>query len=251
MDKGHLEEFFRNYVNSFDITNPNIRLKLDHTCRVARNAESIAKNLNLSKEDTLLAFAIGILHDIARFKQITQTKTFKDTEQFDHGIEGVKLLFDDNLISKFKIYKKHYEIIKFAVKNHNQYQIEKTDDPQKLLHTKIVRDADKLDIFYIMSLGTSPKLDTKDTKSKTASPNIIAAIESFKQTEHKDKVTLLDNALSGLSMAYDFNYQYSKDYYVKNLNNSVINQYKKSLNKNDLKILEHYTKIQLEKLSAS
>ncbi len=45
-----------------------IRLKVEHTYRVADISEQIAEKLGLSEEDIALAWLIGMLHDIGRFE---------------------------------------------------------------------------------------------------------------------------------------------------------------------------------------
>ena len=69
---------FLNYTNSYDLSNFNIKRKVDHSLRVMELCKIIAENLNLDVEDIKLAELIGLLHDIGRFEQMKVYNTFND-----------------------------------------------------------------------------------------------------------------------------------------------------------------------------
>lgn len=69
----------------------------------------------------------------------------------NHGEYSVKVLFEDGLIRKFIEDDKYDDLIKKAVYNHNRADIETGLTEKELLFAKIIRDADKLDIFYSTS----------------------------------------------------------------------------------------------------
>ena len=112
-------EQFKNYVENFDIKNNDIKAKYNHSLRVMKLNEEYAKRLNFSKEDIEIAKIIGLLHDYGRFIQIKKYHTMQD-KKIDHADYGVKLLFEDKEIEKFNIPKNYYDIIEFAIKNHNK-----------------------------------------------------------------------------------------------------------------------------------
>ena len=143
---------FDEYVSNYDPTHPRIKLKIDHIKRVASNSKIIAENLNLTEEETNLAIAIGFFHDIGRFEQVRIANTFSDRDsKINHGEMSVKVLFENNYIREFIEDNKYDEIIKKAVLNHNKSEIENNLSDDELLFSKIIRDADKLDIFYTIS----------------------------------------------------------------------------------------------------
>ena len=137
---------FIKYTEKYDLTNDHIKRKQLHSLRVMEISEKIATNLKLDEERKELAILIGLLHDIARFEQYTRFKTFRDFDSIDHGDLGVKILEND--IRKYVESNKYDDIIKCAIKNHNKFKIEDGLDEEKLLFCKIIRDADKIDIFY-------------------------------------------------------------------------------------------------------
>lgn len=146
-----MKETFENYVKNYDISDPDINHKHNHSYRVMGNSLFLAETLNLSETDKTLALIIGLYHDIGRFEQDKLYDTYNDNKTFDHADYGVKVLFEQNLIKQIPVEEKYYNIIEKAVKNHNKYQIEEGLSEQELLHAKIIRDADKIDILYAAS----------------------------------------------------------------------------------------------------
>ena len=143
--KSAFKEFLEKYKDK-DVLG--FELKVVHTYNVVENAKNIAIKLNLPEEDILLAELIGLLHDIGRFEEITFLKQF-DSVVFDHARYGVKMLFEDNLIRNFIDDDKYDEIIKTVINNHSRLVIEESLNDRCLLHSKIIRDADKLDNFRV------------------------------------------------------------------------------------------------------
>lgn len=185
MDLEVAKKEFLKYVGNYDETNPHIKRKRDHSLRVMQISEAIATNLGLEKEEVELATLIGLLHDIARFEQATVYKTFKDSKSIDHGDFGVKILTENNFIRKFIKEEKYDDIIKIAIKNHNKFEIEDGLDDTQLLFSKIVRDADKIDILY---QGTYlSQLDIiHDIEKEKLSPEEIISFKE-KRTVNREK----------------------------------------------------------------
>ena len=95
-----IKEFYT-YTNKFDIKNPNIQRKIGHSIRVMRISKEMAIKEKLTNEEIEIAMLIGLLHDIGRFEQYTEYKTYKDNISIDHGDLGVELLFDKGQIKRF------------------------------------------------------------------------------------------------------------------------------------------------------
>ena len=70
IDLNRAKKAFKEFVKAYDINNGRIRVKIEHTYKVAENSKQIAKSLNLNEEEQKLAELIGLLHDIGRFEQI-------------------------------------------------------------------------------------------------------------------------------------------------------------------------------------
>ena len=158
IDIENAKKVFDEYVSNYDPTVGRIKLKIEHIKRVAVNIKNIALEQGLDSEQIKLAEIIGLLHDIGRFEQVRLYDTFSDKISVNHGEYGVKVLFKDGLINKFKLSEKDKEIVKLAILNHNRDKIQEGLDDEQLLYAKMIRDADKLDIYYTMC-----KYDFKDT----------------------------------------------------------------------------------------
>ena len=170
---------FDKYVENFDPKNHRVQLKIEHIKRVAKNCRKIATELNLSDEEIKLAELIGIFHDLGRFEQVRIANTFSDKDSgINHAEMSVKVLFEDNLIRNYIIDTKYDNIIKLAVLNHNKIEIEDGLNEKELLFSKIIRDADKIDIFYITTFYEFKPLFWYDTfDQEEINPLILKQIE--------------------------------------------------------------------------
>lgn len=200
------EEFLR-YIKMFDLNNENIQLKQKHSLRVMQVSKNIAEKLNLSEEKIEIATLIGLLHDIARFEQYTKYNTFRDLESIDHGDYGVKIL--DKEIRKYIQTDKYDEIIKKAIKNHNKLKIEEELTKEEKLFVKIIRDADKIDIFFEGETIFWKGIEDQINKSEI-SDNILKhfknnqLIERKKNDNNKQDV---DKVLGVIAFIFDINYK--------------------------------------------
>jgi len=211
---------FAEYVSKYDSNNAKIIEKTKHTYRVSEVSNIIASGIELNEEDTELARLIGILHDIGRFEQMRRYNTFVDANSINHAEFGVKILFEDNLIREFIEENKFDNIIKMAVLNHNRYKIEDGLQGDELLHSKIIRDADKIDDLYI-SANKTYNLDNNELISEevfNAFVNNICALYSKAKTN-------IDMHILHIAWIYDFNFDFSiellkeKDYINKIIDN--------------------------------
>lgn len=210
IDIQNAKKVFKEYVCNYDINDGKIALKYNHILRVAEIAKKIATDLELSEEDILLAELIGIFHDIGRFEQVKRFNTFVDRDSINHGEYGVKVLFEDGLIEKFNIDEKYYKTIKLAVLNHNRKAIEDGLDEHDLLHCKIIRDADKLDIFYV--LLTDKTINTYGTDSLENETFSDEIVREFKEEHHMDygqRKTFGDKWVCHMAYVFDFNFKSS------------------------------------------
>lgn len=178
--KNALKDFLEEYKDKSDL---GFELKIVHTYHVAENAKKIAQELNLSKEDIELAELIGILHDIGRFEELKITKELNSVK-FNHAGHGSKMLFEKGMIRKFIEDSQYDNIIKKAIENHSRLEIEENLDERTLLHSKIIRDADKIDNYRVK----------KDEKVEAIFPKRVNKIEDMEESNLSDKVynTILD-----------------------------------------------------------
>lgn len=201
----------KKYIKDYNIENPKIKLKVKHIYRVVDNSEIIAKNLGLDEEKIQLAKLIGLLHDIGRFEQIRKYNTFMDSKSVNHAEEGIKDLYKDNkkLLRKFIIDDKYDDIIYKAIINHNKLEIDKDLSDEERLFVNIIRDADKVDIFKVV---TTDKLENTTSFENIDIPNYIISNEIYnefnqeKLVQYKNINNCLDYMVAWTAYIYDINY---------------------------------------------
>lgn len=201
------EEFIK-YTSNYDLENENIDRKKYHSFRVMEISKQISINMKLSQEEIELATLIGLLHDIARFEQYKQFKTFNDVDSFDHGDYGVEILDKD--IRNYIETDKYDEIIKKAIKNHNKFEMEKGLNETEELFAKIIRDADKIDIFY-ESVEMFWKGQEEKINESIISEYVCEQInkQQLIKIEKGMKVENIDRVISVIVFIYDINFKSS------------------------------------------
>lgn len=218
MNKNHLFElsaWFDDYVSRFlsgtADDNKNIMLKKEHTHRVRENALQIAKGFPLDEEDTALAEVIALFHDIGRFPQYRTYRTYRDSDSVNHAVLGARILIENKLLSKLQK-EEQFRIVR-AVALHNVFQLPQTMDKKDLLHAKIIRDADKLDIWRIFieilnlpekERPTAAGLGLPDLASY--SPNVLHHLHSREMVKLSELKTINDFKLLQLAWIYDLNF---------------------------------------------
>ena len=226
IDMIEAKKAFKEYVKKYNPEDEKIKIKIAHIERVAENSKRIAENLNLSQEDIELAELIGLLHDIGRFEQVRLYHTFVDKDSINHGEYGAKVLFEDGLIRKFIKDDKFDRIIKLAIVNHNRADIEEGLTEREKLHAKIIRDADKIDIFYESAeIFWNQKENVVEESNIT--PKVLEKFENQIQVKREDKKTPIDDVISVMAFIFDINFKESFEILKKeNYINKTLNRYK-------------------------
>lgn len=194
---------FNDFLQQFDLDNEMIKLKISHSYHVVNLANILGKRLELSKEDLELFKVIALLHDIGRFIQYEKSSTYNDLKShIDHAKEGIDYLFKDGHIKDFKIPEKYHEIIKFAITNHNKYQIQSTKNDKELFFAKLIRDVDKIDIFRACARAD---LEFRSTLSKNVSDEYFNS--ELVKSEYVE--TRSDLIINQLSFVFDIEFKES------------------------------------------
>lgn len=237
------KEEFEKYVKPYGRDNVKICRKIEHSYRVIEVAKQIAKTLKLEEEDLELAKLIGLLHDIGRFEQIRIYDTFSDKDSIDHADLGVKILFEDGLIRKFIEDDKYDNIIYKAIKNHNKYAIEDGLDEKELLHAKIIRDADKTDIYevYIRDIESNENaiFNYDNISKEKISDKVLEAVKEHKLVDRYYTVNEADRYVAALAFIFDFNFKKGlelvkeRKYITK-----LINRVRTENNEEEMKVIE-------------
>lgn len=193
-----VRKMFINYAKKFDLKNKNIMNKFHHSFRVMEFSKDIAKSLNLSDEDVALAMTIGLLHDIARFRQWTEFETYSDSKSFDHGDVGVEIL--RTMIMEIEPDKEKQNIILKSVQYHNKYKIENLNEKETLF-ANIIRDADKLDIM----IEQANTVESNFILNK----DLVANIKNHRLCQNAKMQNYSDVVLRTICFIFDINFQYT------------------------------------------
>ena len=149
----NINDWFTTYVHTFKFDNydlqQNIDLKEEHTKRVCKEIINIGEKLDLNKKELALAEIIALLHDIGRFEQFSRYKTFMDHTTEDHAKLGIKILQSHGVLNKLE--DKTRELIICAIRFHNRASLPKNETGLRLFFIKLLRDADKLDIWKVVT----------------------------------------------------------------------------------------------------
>ncbi|WP_432748909.1 HD domain-containing protein [Pectinatus haikarae] len=201
------EEWMNGYIKSFYSKDKNVQegilIKEEHTRKVTAIAYSLAVHLQMNEHDALLARIIGLFHDIGRFKQFSIYKTFNDAQSENHALLGLKILKEQRLLGELT--ETDQTLIEFAVKNHNAKQVEPTEDRRYLFFARLIRDADKLDIFRVLQ----PYLTTDDVEP--CSKTFIGQFKNGGQCDYNMIRTQNDRKLVRLLWIYDVNFSWTLD----------------------------------------
>lgn len=197
-------KYFDEFISNYDMSNPNINYKYYHSYRVMNNMELLANRLNLNSKDIHLAKVIGILHDIGRFEQDKLYNSFKD-DKMDHGDYGVIVLKETNLLDKTGIDKSDYQVVYTSIKNHNKFLIESNLTERELLFTKLIRDADKIDILF--ALGNPEIKNILKQDEEEISKQIKIDFFNYKLVNKKDIKNLNDILVITFGYIYDINFK--------------------------------------------
>ncbi len=150
VNRKHITETFDTYTSNYNLEDSKIRLKYDHTYRVADFCEQIARVQGLCEADIDLAWVLGMFHDIGRFEQVRRYGTFQDKDSVNHAALSADLLFCDGYAKLFlNAGEEEMKLMDTAVRFHNIYILPEKLTERELLFCNILRDADKIDILRV------------------------------------------------------------------------------------------------------
>lgn len=206
---------FKSYVDGFCGIGPGVNLKYAHSLRVAALSERIAQSLSMEKEDIDLAWLIGILHDIGRFEQLRRYQTFFDYRSMDHAKYGVHVLFEEGHIKDFIASSEENDVIRAAIGEHNVYEVRGNSSKRELHFARLIRDADKLDIFRVYVMYREKNInvwnvDWSDLEKQSISDSVMAQARARRLVKTQSKATFMDFYVGALCFYFDLNFPISR-----------------------------------------
>lgn len=109
-----------------------------------------------------------------------------------------------------------------SIRYHNKYQLPKDEDERVLFFSKLIRDADKMDNYFIHVKYFEEKSEYHNEILKVLpdtggySPEVVQAILSNKCPEDHHIKTYNDLKLAYVAWIYDINFNYGIEYIVSN-----------------------------------
>lgn len=220
MQKSDLEGFtawFGNYIAGFfgddAYIDANLELKKVHTEYVVDEARYIADGLALDESDALVAETVALFHDLGRFEQFTKYQTYSDAKSINHSELAAEILRANGVLDGLCQAEK--AIILTAVASHGLKDLPDGLDEKVLLHCRIVRDADKLDIYRVLlekyaqyiSNSEDFNLELEYPDEPWYSEDVAKALIEGKQVRYDEAKTLNDMKLLILAMIFDVNFR--------------------------------------------
>ena len=178
--------------------------------RVCDTITAIGQTLALNQEEMNLAKTVALLHDIGRFTQYHTFRTFNDARSIDHAALGVEIL--NNLSVLDKLTAKERERVLQAVLYHNRRSLPDNERTDHLVYAKMIRDADKLDIFEMITTDDKSRQMVRSpeyNKSEKYSLVIVDDILNNTLARFEHIRTATDQMLFRLSWLYNIYYTYS------------------------------------------
>lgn len=217
-DLNILKNWFSDYCKSFYSANAedqkNISLKVQHTFNVCENIIQIAKEQLLSQNEIMLSETVALFHDVGRFPQYAQYKTFRDSISVNHGKLGAEILEKEKVLQNLP--ENEQELIVYAVKFHNAFAMPDLQKPETIFFIKLIRDADKLDIWRVFSEYFESNEDERASAVNLGLPDMPEYSEEVLSCLYKKQIaslanlkTLNDFKLMQLSWIYDLNFKTS------------------------------------------
>lgn len=196
---------FAAYAARYNDRDPKVKLKIDHTYRVAGLCARIAAAQGLDAAGVDLAWLCGLLHDVGRFEQLRRYGTFNDAVSIDHAACSAQVLFAEGHIRDYLDDGSEDGLLRRAVELHNAYRLPEDLDPRTLLYCNLLRDADKIDILRVnveTPLEEIYNVTTAALRSAAVTPEVEQAFYDHHTVLRALKRTPVDNVVGHISLVY-------------------------------------------------
>lgn len=174
----------------------------------------LTSSLGLDDESCLIAEAVALFHDVGRFEQYRQYKTFKDSASVNHGGLGAQVLLRQGALVALPEFDR--EMITRAVALHNIFHLPLNLSAEALLYLKLIRDADKLDIWKVFIDYYEQEENERASAVGLGFPDIPAvshevllALQKGEMVNLQHVTSLNDFKLLQLSWVFDLNFSQS------------------------------------------
>ena len=187
------------------------RLKQAHTERVRLHIRTLSDSLDLDACSRARAEAAALVHDLGRFPQYQRYQTFSDTLSFNHAALSAGVVCREGMLRQ--VSRQDRQMILRAVALHNRPQLPPGLPPELDCLSRMLRDADKMDIFKVMMAlygngnGQRSFITHNLPDDGQVRADLVDRMMAGKSIPYKGVASLNDMKLFQLSMIYDLNFQ--------------------------------------------
>jgi len=185
-------------------------LKIDHTHRVRSNMRLLAQSIGYADSHLCLAEAVGLLHDVGRFEQYHRYGTFNDSRSVNHAALGIEVIEQAGILDDLA--NDEHGLIVEAVRFHNAATLPDDRPPLSLAFMRLIRDADKLDIwkvfgdYYRSGLSLEVAIIPHLTNQPVWEAAILEDILQKRMAKFSAMRSINDFKLLQLSWVFDLNF---------------------------------------------
>lgn len=212
-DFSALADWFSGYVKGYYSSDKDmqhhVRLKEEHTQRVCELSRSMGRSLALTTAEMLVADTAALFHDVGRFEQYKRYRTFNDMRSLDHAALAVEILRENRVLADLSAVEQ--EGVEKAIFHHNKRELPHGESGAWLLYGKMVRDADKLDIFELIvnkDMIASPEIQDSYEYSRGLAEMILAG----RMPQYEEIRSAGDQMLFRASWVYGMYFPYTCGY---------------------------------------
>lgn len=194
----------------------NYSLKIAHTWRVREIIERLAEELALPPPERHLAAALALCHDVGRFPQYRDYGTFNDAVSTDHAALSVQTMKAEGVLENLTA--EDRGVLLQGVALHNAFTLPAGLDPAVERYARLLRDADKLDIWSVLIDYCDSAPETRATavawglpETGACSAEALSEILAGRTIERSFIKCVDDFKLLQLSWVYDLNFPVSRE----------------------------------------
>lgn len=213
IDREKAKQAFAEYTEKYDSSDEKVRLKIEHTYKVADICEQIALAEQLEERDVDLAWLLGLLHDVGRFEQLRLYGTFQDAVSVDHAECGADILFKDGKIRDYITGKSEDALIEKAIRVHNKFRIPGELEKREVFYANLLRDADKIDILRVNVETPMEKIydvTTQELRTASVSPEVMRAFAERHAVLRDVMQTSVDHLVGHIALVYELVFPVSR-----------------------------------------
>jgi hypothetical protein len=215
-DLTRLETWFDAFVQQFYRHDPvydrAVRLKHDHTRRVCHDIHMLGERLDLEPNQLRLAQTAALMHDVGRFPQYARYGTFLDRDSANHAHLSLRTMAAQGVLTGLP--RPERRMITRAVAFHNAARLPNDAPGFGRLLMRLLRDADKLDIWKVVTDYYDRRGEARDPVIElglpdlpTCSPAAIASLAAGRMIDLATLRCLNDFKLLQLGWVFDLNFQ--------------------------------------------